>query len=60
MDDRYPSTDEQQAARLDYPYPDAPRDLNRWLPLVKCLLALPHYIVLGFLYIAAFVVVIVT
>jgi Domain of unknown function (DUF4389) len=59
MDDRYPSTDEQQAVRLDYPYPDAQRELNRWLPLVKWLLALPHYIVLGFLYIAAFVVVIV-
>src|SRR5215813_6604529 len=59
MDDRYPSTDEQQAVRLDYPYPDVPRDLNRWLPLVKWLLALPHYIVLFVLYIAAVVAVIV-
>jgi Domain of unknown function (DUF4389) len=59
MDDHYPSTDEQQAVRLDYPYPDARRELNRWLPLVKWLLALPHYIVLGLLYIAAFFVVIV-
>ena len=60
MDDRYPSTDEAQWVRLDFPYPDPKRDLNRWLPLVKWLLAIPHYIVLFFLYIAVIVVVIVT
>jgi hypothetical protein len=59
MDDRYPSTDEQQAVRLDFGYPDARLGLNRWLPLVKWLLAIPHYIVLFFLYIGVIVVVIV-
>jgi uncharacterized protein DUF4389 len=58
MDDRYPSTDEHQWVHLDFPYPDAKRDLNRWLPLVKWLLAIPHYIVLFFLYLAALVLVI--
>jgi hypothetical protein len=60
MDDRYPSTDEHQSVHLEYVYPDAERELNRWLPLVKFwLLAIPHYFVLIFLNIAAFVVVIV-
>ena len=56
MNDRYPSTDEQQWVHLDFPYPDAKRDLNRWLPLVKWFLAIPHYVVLIFLYLAAFFV----
>jgi hypothetical protein len=59
MDDRYPSTDEQQSVALDFPYPDAKQELNRWLPLVKWLLAIPHYIVLVFLWIAAVVSVVI-
>jgi Domain of unknown function (DUF4389) len=59
MDDRYPATDQHQSVHLDYPYPDVERDLNRWLPLVKWLLAIPHWIILFFLEIAALVVVIV-
>jgi hypothetical protein len=55
MDDRYPSTEEQQSVRLDVPYPTG---LNRLLPLVKWLLAIPHYIVLFFLAIATIFVVI--
>jgi len=59
MDDGYPSTDEHQAVSLDFPYPDAKQGLNRWLPLVKWLLAIPHYILLFFLSIAAVVAVII-
>ena len=51
MSDRYPSTDEQQYVQLEVEYPDAREDLNRWLPLVKWFLAIPHYIVLAFLWI---------
>jgi len=57
LDDRYPSTDEEQAVHLDFAYPDA-RQLNRWLPLVKWLLAIPHYVVLFFLWLGAVVAVI--
>jgi Domain of unknown function (DUF4389) len=57
--DEYPSVEQEQAVRLDIVYPDAKNELNRWLPLVKWLLAIPHYIVLIFLYIAVVVVVII-
>jgi hypothetical protein len=59
MDDTYPSTDERQSVSLEFSYPDAKQGLNRWLPLVKWFLAIPHYIVLLFLAIAAIVCVII-
>ncbi len=59
MDDRYPSTDEMQAVSLQLPRPYADSELNRWMPLVKWLLAIPHYIVLGVLSIGAVIAVII-
>jgi hypothetical protein len=56
--DEYPSTDEAQAVHLDVPYPEA-RALNRWLPLVKWLLAIPHYVALAVLAVGAVVAVLV-
>jgi hypothetical protein len=54
LTDVYPATDEEQVVHLVVPYPDVKQDLNRWLPIVKWFLAIPHYFILFFLYIAAF------
>jgi hypothetical protein len=59
MDDRYPSTTDQQSVRLDWRYPDAGRELNRFLPLVKWFLAIPHYLVLVVLNVVAALAVVV-
>ncbi|TAK25418.1 MAG: DUF4389 domain-containing protein [Chloroflexota bacterium] len=56
LTDQYPSTVDAQSVHLDFDYPDVARDLNRWLPLVKWLLAIPHYVVLVVLLLAAIVV----
>lgn len=56
--DEYPSTDEEQAVHLVVPYPNVETELNRWLPLVKWILAIPHYIVSAFLGTVALIVLI--
>ena len=57
LTDRYPSTDEEQSVHLELDYPDVETELNRFLPIVKWFLAIPHYFVLVFLWIAVFFVV---
>ena len=54
LTDQYPSTVEQQAVHLDLDYPEVERDLNRWLPLVKWFLAIPHFLILVVLSVGAF------
>jgi hypothetical protein len=59
LTDQYPSTVEEQAVHLEIDYPDVERDLNRWLPIVKWFLAIPHYVVLAFLGVGAFFAVVI-
>ena len=59
LTDRYPSTEDEQSVHLDIDYPNVERDLNRWLPLVKWLLAIPHYLILIVLTVGAIFAVVV-
>jgi hypothetical protein len=56
--DRFPSTVDEQSVHLEIDYPDV-RDLNRWLPLVKWLLAIPHYVALVFLTVGAILAIVI-
>ena len=60
MGDQYPSTDEEQEVHLEIPYPDVERDLTQWLPIVKWLLTIPHFIILAVLWIALFIAVLIS
>lgn len=59
LTDQYPSTEDEQSVHLELDYPNVPQDLNRWLPIFKWLFAIPHYIVLFFVYIGVIVAAIV-
>jgi len=51
LTDVYPSSDEEQSVHLEVRYPDVRTELKTGLPLVKWFLAIPHYIILAFLFI---------
>ena len=56
LTNKYPSTDEEQDVHVEIAYPDVQNDLQRGMPLVKWFLAIPHYIILGFLVAASVIV----
>jgi hypothetical protein len=58
LTDDYPSTDEEQGVHLEIDYPDASQ-LNRWMPLVKWILAIPHYVALFVLLIIAAILIVI-
>ena len=60
LTDRYPSTVDEQSVHLDIDYPDVERDLSRWLPLVKWLLVVPHYVILAVLWVGVLLAVVVS
>jgi len=59
LTDQYPSTVDEQSVHLDIDYPEVERDLNRWMPLVKWLLAIPHFLILIVLSVGAFFAVVI-
>jgi len=59
LTDQYPSTVDEQSVHLQIDYPDVERDLNQWLPLVKWLFAIPHFVVLAGLSVGAFFAVVI-
>jgi hypothetical protein len=46
LTDKYPSTDEEQDVEVSLEYPNVKEDLNRYLPLIKWLLAIPHLLIM--------------
>lgn len=58
MTDEYPAVEDEQSVRVNIAYPDAARDLNRWMPLVKWFLAIPHFVILIALSLASLICVI--